>query len=358
LKYESNKTLLVNWKNQNCGDMGGQETIFSRLSKLLNGKEISYLYAANILGDDILNSPFTQSYQGRDIDRYLQLHEKLFNLKLIIKNSGIGGKLKLKTPVISLFQDPYSSIYDELYKLQHNYYEIMEHYSSMMHLQKGLAKNSELNIAVSNFMKNDMEQLGIKCDKVIDETTDFKTFRELDNVNKIKKSFKIPLNKKVGIYVGKFIPQKGWKMLSDLIKEFKDVFWIVVLTIFADIRSRYNNVEIFKQMHHSLMPSIYNCADFMVNPSWIESFSLSSLEACACNKPIVMTKTGFAWDWWDNKIGVRVDDYNDFQAYKNAINKIIEHPNKFKPREIIMEKFPENKFNNAWKKIAENYNAL
>lgn len=362
MKYETQKTIIANWRNIS-GGIGGRETILAKLSKLLNGREISYLYATSVLNCGSLSNPFTPVYQGREIDRYLQLHERLFDIKLIIKNSGIGGYLKLKTPVVSIFQDPYYSLFKIVYTIYSQCQESMEHYNSSINLQKKESELSELNIAVSNFMKKEMEETGIRCDKVIPETTDYDKFKILEEnkIKRIKRKFGIPLDKTIGLYVGKFIPQEGWETIAKLVKDFKDIFWVIVLTVNADIRPRLPNVKILQEINGNLMPEVYNCADFVVNPSWVESFSLASLEACACNKPIIMTNTGFAWDWWDNRIGIRVKDYKDYEGYKNAVEDMLhnfKYNIQYNPRKVIMQKFPENNFNNAWKKIARRYDAL
>ena len=338
------KKLIVNWRFDEGS--GGQETFFNYLSSILKAKKVSFSSANKVFGG-VNVSGLKVLRIGYIIDKYLEYYEKLFNLSLIIKNSAIGGFLDLKTPQIVVFQDPFYSILKFLMR-----YEIFfEHYLSCIELMRRTGEKSLVNVAVSNFMKKEMSELKIKCDKVIEEGVDVNRFKPREDKQILKKIHNLPLNKKIGIAVTKFLPQKGWDMLIKLIHEFKDIHWIIVLTEKLNSKTKLKNVTLIEEALPDIMPRIYNCADFFINTSPIESFSLSTCEAASCNLPIIFYKTGFAWDWWDKRLGVRVKEWS-FEKFKDAIKEVCE--NEYSPRSAIIDRgFTLERMEMEWKQFIE-----
>ena len=339
-----NKIICVNW-NHMREFLGGQETFFDMLSKIFNAKVISYTTAENVLKYNLLSDPYKIVYRGFVTEKYLENYETLFNPDLIIKNSGIGGFVKLKTPQIVVFQDPFYSLLKEMVT-RGIFMSNCEHYSACINLMRESSKGTT-TVAVSNFMKKEMELCGIKCDKIIEEGIDIEKFKPL-NKKELREKYNIPLDKKVGIAVTKFIPQKGWDILADLINKFKDIHWIVVLTTDVKAKPKLKNVTLFKKVAPDLMPELYNCSDFFISTSLVESFGLSSLEASACNLPIITYKTGWAWDWWDKRLGIRVNEWTS-EAFEKAINDILVRESKYDPRQIMIKKgFTLERMKKGW----------
>ena len=208
---------------------GGQETFFYELSKILNAKRVSYWSCENVLQKNLfkgfeLRPPI---YQGYVIESYLKRYEDLFDLDLIIKNSGVGGYEKFKKQNVIIFQDPFYSI-QKFFIDRGMFFENFWQYNASLDLQRRTAKQG-WTIAVSNFMKEDMKINDIMCDKVIEEGVDIEKFKP-ENKDEIKKSHNLPTDKKIGVAVTKFIPQKGWGILTKIINKFQDIHWIVVLS--------------------------------------------------------------------------------------------------------------------------------
>jgi len=338
------KIIIANWRTQKEG-LGGQESYFSDLSKILNARIISYKGAEKVINQNLFSDPFRIVYQGYIIDKYLETYEKLFKPELIVKNSAVGGLTKLKTPQITIFQDPYYSISKRLIEKK-QFAAQSEHYYACIELQRRTA-NQGKTVAVSNFMKEDMKMCGIKCDKIIEEGVDTEIFKPL-NKKELKKAHNIPLDKKVGIAVTKFASTKGWHMLAEIINKFQDIYWIVVFTSEVGCKPKLKNVSIAEKVDPSLMPQFYNLADFFINTSPIESFGLSAIESASCNIPIITYKTGFAWDWWDKRLGIRVDDWN-YKSFENAIKNLFKGKTKYDPRKSIIEKgFTKERMAKGW----------
>jgi len=341
------KIIIANWRQKSEG-LGGQESFFDILSKELNAKIVSYQLADKVLRYFNQTDTFMK---GHTIDRYLGWYEDLFDLDLIIKNSGVGGFTKLKTPKIVIFQDPFYSILAK--GLNYGFFSANEFYLAQIDLQRRTAKQG-ITVAVSNFMKEDMKLNDIRCDKIIEEGIDTEKFNSMTNKEEIKKSHNLPLDKKIGIAVTKFIRQKGWSILTELIKKFPDIHWIVVLTEPTGSKPKLKNVTLVECALPEIMPHLYNCADFFINTSPVESFGLSSTEAAACDLPLIIFKTGWAWDWWDKRLGIRVEDWTT-EAFEKAVKNLFTKDRiKYEPRKAMIEKgFTKERMAKDWKEFVD-----
>lgn len=342
---KNKKIIIANWRKKEEG-LGGQESFYDMLSETLESKMISYQLVNKVLKYFLQANSFMRSYA---IDMYLRWYEDLFDLDLIIKNSGIGGLIKLKTPQIVIFQDPFYSI---LVKMMNNgIFSGCEFYFAQIDLQRRTAKQG-VTVAVSNFMKEDMILNDIRCDKVIEEGIDVGKFKPVEDKEVIKKSHNLPLDKKICIAVTKFLHQKGWSILAELINKFPDIHWIVVLTEKVGSKPKLKNVTFVECALPEIMPRLYNCADFFINTSPVESFGLSSTEAAACSLPLIIFKTGWAWDWWDKGLGLRVEDWT-VGAFEKAIKEIKDSDlREFSPRKAIIEKgFTKERMEKDWKEF-------
>ena len=341
-----NKIIIANHNNIE-ESLGGQESFFFELSKIFDAKRVSYATAENVLKYNLFSDVFRIVYRGYVIEKYLKQYEDLFKPNLIIKNSAIGGFVELKTPQIVVFQDPFYTIINK--SIENGVFFNLEHYCACIELQRRIAQNAK-TVAVSNFMKKDMELCGIKCDKVIEEGVDIKKFKTAENKKELREKYMIPLDKKVGIAVTKFIPQKGWNILAELINKFQDIHWIVVLTSGVGSKPKLKNVTLLERVSPELMPELYNASDFYISTSSVESFGLSSVEALACNIPIINYKTGWAWDWWDERLGLRVNEWN-YESFEKAVENLGKG---YEPRKAIIEKgFTLERMKKDWKEFVD-----
>ncbi len=349
---QNKKIIWANW-NTVEENLGGQETFGSMIARIFNTKSISYTSCENVLQIGLFNglSHRPPIYQGHVIESYLKRYEGLFDLDLVIKNAGVGGYEKLKTPQIVVFQDPFYSI-QRFFMNQGIFFGNFWHYNANIDLQRRTAKQAVKTVAVSNFMKNDLIESDIRCDKVIEEGVDINKFKPVEDKEKLKRMHGLPSDKKIGITVTKFINQKGWSIMADLVNKFPDIHWIIVLTEKIGSKPKLKNVTLVEEALGNLMPKLYNCADFHISTSPVESFGLASIEAASCGLPIIAYKTGWAWDWWDDKLGIRVDDWNT-KSFENAISKLTNSDMaKYKPRDSIIEKgFTKERMEKDWKEF-------
>ena len=106
-----------------------------------------------------------------------------------------------------------------------------------------------------------------------------------------------------------------------------------------------------KQLQPQQLSKIYAMSDFCVLPYLCEGNSHAVLEACSSNLPLITTKTGLFWDFWDDRIGVAVDKSRDVQEYCDAIAKIRGDLSAFGPRSVISEqKLDLESWSDTWVK--------
>jgi len=323
------------------------------IANLFDAKSISYNLCENVLQYNLFPNMSTSPhiYQSYVMGEYLKRYEELFDLELIIKNAGIWNESILKTPQIVVFQDPFYSI-QKFFMDIGVFFGKSEHYGAYIELQRRTAKQAVKTVAVSNFMKRDMERNDIKCDIVIPEGVDTEMFKPSDDKDRLKRMHKIPTDKKIGIAVTKFIHQKGWTILSELVNKFPDIHWIIILTEKIGASPKLKNVTLIEEVPFQGMPRMYNCADFFINTSPVESFGLSAIESASCGLPIIVYKTGFSWDWWDDRLGVRVDNW-EVKDFENAINSLVSKEG-YDPRKVIIERgFTLERMAEEWKDLAK-----
>jgi glycosyltransferase involved in cell wall biosynthesis len=219
--------------------------------------------------------------------------------------------------------------------------------------------------------KVEMRSLGIQCHKVINNGVDMQLFRPREKDN-LRKKYGVPANALVACWVGSSHPIKGIQVISELILKYPEVYWILVfkgqpgprgplipssLAELVDrIRRTFVNVTKrrimkLKQLQPQQLSKIYAMSDFCVLPYLCEGNSHAVLEACSSNLPLITTKTGLFWDFWDDRIGVAVDKSRDVQEYCDAIAKIRGDLSAFGPRSVISEqKLDLESWSDTWVK--------
>jgi glycosyltransferase involved in cell wall biosynthesis len=228
----------------------------------------------------------------------------------------------------------------------------------------------------------EMRSLGIHCHKVIDSGVDTEFFKPRAK-DDLRIKYGLSADRTVACWVGGSHPIKGIGVVSELISRFPDIDWILVFrdlsgkdlaapripatltvtihkrgialtvhrrgmpaslaclkkTIHKDERRIFNKrrIIILGKLQPQQLNEIYCLSDFAVLPYLCEGSNYVVLEACSCNLPIVTTRTGLFWDFWDDRIGVPIDKSRDVKEYSNAISKLMNHIETFEPRKVVLE---------------------
>lgn len=341
------KLLLVSWNTPYENVIGGVESLWRYIAQILDkeGHEtryVSYSIAAQSLGFTIpYNSLGFPEVEGSYvIDSYLKKYIDLFGDKdtIIITNAGVSNCwFKQDCKVISIFNDPYMSLWDNLIKYGFNNPVLYNRYHDiLMNLQQRCGMNSKVNVALSNYVAGyDMKEMGIKADYVIPNAVDMDKFKPfgMDAKEKLRKDEDIPRKyKHVAFWSGSMHPLK-WHLMPDIIKSNQDVFFLLAFKHEVDYVPKLDNVGIMYNEPYDKMPSNYNMSDFFILPSLNENSNLSIFEAMSCGLPIVTTKTGYFYDFQPPTAGYFCGW--DVKQFNDGIKEVISNIGRYEPRKVL-----------------------
>ena len=156
-----------------------------------------------------------------------------------------------------------------------------------VYVTKASAKIITLNDRVADFMRSlgaseaALVALANGVDSVTFHPVDFETKLAL------RRSFGIATDKKIILFVGRFVPKKGFDVLLQARSE---RYQIVFCGGDAPKEARNEpDVHFLGEVRHGEMHKVYQCADMFVLPSTDEGFPLSIQEAMATGLPVITT---------------------------------------------------------------------
>ncbi len=143
--------------------------------------------------------------------------------------------------------------------------------------------------------------------------------------------YNLPKDKPIGIFVGNMSSVKGWDVVEPIIREHKDIHWILV----SKNTEAYDapNTTCFSKISQSTLAELHQASDFFILGSPTETQCLAALEAGLCDIPIIMPLTGIFTDWTEEERSACGIFGNDL---KSAVDMVLNK--KFSPREMIKSK--------------------
>jgi glycosyltransferase involved in cell wall biosynthesis len=173
-------------------------------------------------------------------------------------------------------------------------------------LEKKTSKNATLIVTVSKYSSGKIAQL-YDVDKgkirVVPNGVDTEWFKPLKTCEKIKRQIGLDDNPCV-LFVGRLIPRKGLQFLIEaakhIVKDYSQAKFVIVGDgpLGNNIRVNLNKMNLKRNfimlgdVHESLLPTLYNCADVFSFPSVQEGQGIALLEAQASAKPVVAFNVG------------------------------------------------------------------
>jgi glycosyltransferase involved in cell wall biosynthesis len=215
-----------------------------------------------------IKKPFIQTIHGVLADEYAQsLH---------------GGALSLRAKLANFFMRRLAKIEEEA------------------------AKNADLLVTVSKYSSRKMIQL-YSVDKakirVVPNGVDTERFKPSGECEALKHQIRKD-NKLCVLFVGRLIPRKGLPFLIEaakhIVKEYSQTMFVIVgdgplknsLKASLEKMNLTSNFVFLGNVHESVLPALYNCADVFVLPSIQEGQGIALLEAQATAKPVVAFDVG------------------------------------------------------------------
>ncbi|HPJ16994.1 MAG TPA: glycosyltransferase family 1 protein [Candidatus Woesebacteria bacterium] len=147
-------------------------------------------------------------------------------------------------------------------------------------------------------------------------------FKPLSNLNKIKSKYKLP-NKFV-FYVGDINLNKNIRTLvnacldlsiplviagSSAVKQVPDHPWTKDILWLQQQASLHQSINLLGFVPDEDLPSLYNLATIYCQPSYLEGFGLTVVEAMACGCPVIYSQESSLWEVMDFN-GLFFDPYS------------------------------------------------
>jgi len=130
--------------------------------------------------------------------------------------------------------------------------------------------------------------------------------------------YNLPINKKLILFVGRFVPKKGYRLLFEARND-KYLTLFIGSGEIPEFMKKAKNVIFFPAKKQKELSEIYKLSDIFVLPSYGEGFPLSIQEAMASGLPIITSKENI----FDTSIDfIKTVDRN-VSAIKKAIFNLI-----------------------------------
>jgi glycosyltransferase involved in cell wall biosynthesis len=163
--------------------------------------------------------------------------------------------------------------------------------------------------------KSYLISLGLEIDKFKKSST--------TEINATKKKYKIPLNKKIVLFLGRIVDQKGIDFaiegIARAVVKDKDILYVLagggdpeyIKRLWQQIESLgiKDNVKMMGQVPEDDIIRIYSMADIFLTTTLWETMSISAMEALSCGVPVITTDAGSMKD-------VVLDNLNGFVIKK------------------------------------------
>lgn len=225
----------------------------------------------------------------------------------------------------------------------------------------------------SEIMRKEVHSLyNISKDKIktIIGGIDIKDYHKEDALtkNETKNKYSIPGDKKIILYIGRIVPQKGLVYLiysALLLFEKRKDFVIVVAGENTDneytkeIKKIINNSKQSKNFYflghidQLKTQSIFNIADCVVTPSLYEPFGMVNLQAAYLNKPIITTSVVGSLDILKKYKNLIIIEPKSINNLADGINKVLE-----KNKHAQNINFDEYSWKNVTKKLINIFNNI
>lgn len=183
--------------------------------------------------------------------------------------------------------------------------------------------------------------------KLIYNGVDLNVFKPHNNAENVR--FKYGLSDKA-IVLGVANTWKKRKALKDFIALgdmlHKDIQIVLIGMTAEQARDLPQNIKaISRTENQQELAVLYSAADVFVNPTYIDNFPTTNIEALACGTPVITYRTGGSPEAIDTETGVVVEK-GDMEGLKATIERIVEREKVFyseKCRERAMKLYDSKK---------------
>lgn len=205
---------------------------------------------------------------------------------------------------------------------------------------------SNLIITFNDRIERFLIEKGVPPEKmiVLFNGVDMEIFHPVEAQQKrdLKKQLGLSLNKKILLFVGRFVPKKGFdKVLAVHSKDYQ----IVCIGGESPKRNFGDDVVFLAKLDQKALAQVYQAADIFILPSKSEGFPLSIQEAMASGLPIITTNDpGYTQYKLDRKY-ISLIDHTDEKSIRDAIYNIYSNDELLSKMSVYSTQYAAEHFN-------------
>lgn len=120
------------------------------------------------------------------------------------------------------------------------------------------------------------------------DITRFTAVSERERVQ-LRAALRLPEDRRVMLFVGRFVRKKGLQVIQKLARRFPEVYWVLIGSGPEAPDASLPNVRLTGLVEHDGLPAYYRAADLLILPSSGEGFPLVVQEAMCCGTGVLST---------------------------------------------------------------------
>lgn len=187
---------------------------------------------------------------------------------------------------------------------------------------------SQINgfIAVSPLLKDKLISFGVPEDQIIvsPNAVDFGLFYKRNKLE-MRRKHQLPLNKKLIIFVGRFLHHKGPMRILEAVDQLEDIGLIFVGN--GDQILESDKIVFKDRVASEVVPELLSAADVFVLPTLQEGSCNAIVEAMACGLPIISSHIPEVKVQCDPSFSILVNPL-DTDAIRSALKKMFDEDGK------------------------------
>ncbi len=205
-----------------------------------------------------------------------------------------------------------------------------------------LAGRGKCVVAVSHSVLREVESYYGRSGRVISNAVDTTLFKKHDKYL-ARRTLGLSEQAPIGLFVGRAEYAKGFDIFLEVARSLRDVTFVVV----GHCSHAEPNVQVLENIPHSKMPLCYSAADFLFLPSRYEGFSLTILEALACDLPLVVSEAAYNLTVEPSQYGYVAESLLP-QEFVQGIREVLDRSSSYGPGRALAVSHSFEVFRSNW----------
>ncbi len=227
-------------------------------------------------------------------------------------------------PATPLVVTEHLNVFDPLYHPYKSLAQRIYHESFLRRFVLASLRNASVITAVSHFTASSLGSIWpIRPARVIHNWIDIQTFRPGNQESRPgQRPFQL-------LFVGNLSRRKGTDLLAPIMSELGPHFQLrftAGLRRSKPIPMERNMISIGRITEESVLVGAYQQCDAVLVPSRFEGFGLSALEAMACGKPVIASRSSSLPEIIEDGVTGILCPIDDIPAFAAACRKLAENP--------------------------------